>query len=129
VSPAFIMRLCHQCRTAIENHVTVCPRCGAAQATGPAVNPAGGPPKRGWFGPLMRDVRDVSGATEPLSALAALILVPVILVTRPWIVLPLVVGGVIGYVLGGFTGLGIGVIVGMVLVIANAAWRDHRKGR
>lgn len=120
------MRPCCQCRTPIENRATVCPHCGSSQVVGLQVNPSGGPPKRGWLGQLLRDVRDLIDSATPLRALIA---VPVLIISHPWLVLPLVAGGLIGYYLGGYGGAAVGVIAAMVLFIAVVAWRDHRRGR
>lgn len=74
----------------------------------------------------MRDLRDLVDSATPLRALIA---VPVIFISHPWLVLPLVAGGLTGYYLGGYGGAAAGVIAAMVLFIAVAAWRDHRRGR
>ncbi|MBP3958926.1 hypothetical protein J8F10_27090 [Gemmata sp. G18] len=106
------MRPCRQCRAPIENHVGACPQCGTAQDDGPKVNSGSPPPAshRGFVRQLLNALADITGLVPALA--------PAIFA------LPLVAGGLIGYLVAESNGAVIGATAALALLIGIAIWAE-----
>jgi hypothetical protein len=95
------MRPCTQCRSPIENRVLRCPHCGAIQADGPRATPTPEPERPGF---LLRLVRSAVGFEDPFLSLV-------------FFVIPIVIGGVIGYWIAGTGGAALGLLCAFLATI------------
>ena len=95
------MRPCSQCRAPLENRATVCPQCGGAQDDGPRATPTPEPERPGF---LRRLLTSSVRFEDPSLSLA-------------FFVVPILIGGVIGYSIGGTNGAGLGLLCGFLAII------------
>lgn len=106
------MRPCRQCRAPIENHVGACPQCGTTQDDGPKVNSGSSSPvsRRGFVRQLLDALADITGLAPALA--------PAIFT------LPLVAGGLIGYLIAQSNGAVIGATAALTLLIGIVIWAE-----
>lgn len=95
------MRPCSQCRVPIENRVAVCPQCGVAQDGGPRATPT---PELERPGFLRRFITSSVRFEDPFLSLA-------------FFVVPILIGGVIGYSIAGTNGAALGLLCGFLAII------------
>jgi hypothetical protein len=96
------MRPCRQCRAPIENNVKTCPHCGAVQIDeGPRATPTPDQPPPG----LLR--RLIVGAVKFEDPFLSLL----------FFVIPIVLGGAIGYSIAGTNGAVLGLLCAFLATI------------
>ena len=96
------MRPCCQCRSPIENRVLICPHCGADQDGGPRATPTPEPVRPGF---LRRFITSAVGFEDPFLTLLF------------FFVMPIVLGGAIGYSIAGTNGAALGLLCAFLATI------------